>query len=184
MPFIERCSFLLIVCGLGACSDSEPYWAVQHAEVTISEESISGYQTWEFYSKKWRRNKAEKFHICARVQVVEGELVESIAGCEDCDSVYKISLEELETDCDDEVGTHRSFESASHYGLGPLNGELDEQNEHSQADLEWYISWDSEELQPMGYAWPADSEADAGLDTGVDSDSANWVLWPGYAWQL
>jgi hypothetical protein len=156
---------------------------VQHAEVTISDDGISGYQTWEFYSKRWRRNKAEKFHICARVQALEGTLVEPMQGCQDCDAVYEISLAELETDCEYEVGTKKSFSAVSHFGLGPLSGELDEQNTHDEAELGWFISWDSQLLEPMGYAWTVEGE-DEGGDTGVSETVESMVFWPGYAWKL
>ena len=166
------------------CHSDEPVWALQHAEVTLSGDSLIGYQTWEFYSKKWGRSQNEKFHVCARVQVVEGSLAESMKGCQDCDAVYDISLTELETDCDGDVGTSNSFRSASHFGLGPIEGELSEENPHEAAEQGWYVSWDSVELEAVGYAWPSEGEQSSG-DTGIiEEGSETLVLWPGYAWQL
>ena len=53
---------------------------VPNAIALCTDDSVIGYQTWEFYSKKWGRSQNEKFHICARVQVVEGSLSEAMKG--------------------------------------------------------------------------------------------------------
>ena len=179
-----RAMGLGLMVSMGACSSPEPYWAVQHAEVTLTGDTMTGYQTWEFYSKRWRRNKNEKFHICARVQVIEGVATEALAGCRDCDLVYKVTTTELEADCEEGVGEGRSFAAATHYGLGPLTEELSEQNTFDDVSHGWWVSWDAQSLEPLGYAWSEESGA-AALDSGdLEASSEIFVLWPGYAWQL
>ena len=166
------------------CGGPAPYWAVQHAEVTFEGDRIFGFQTWEFYSKRWRRNQSDQFHVCARVQQVEGTQVDPMSGCRECDSVYEITLTELESDCVDEIGSDYSYAGSTHYGLGPLTPELDKQNTHDGADLGWYVSWDGQTLEPLGYAWSEAVELESS-DTGTVSEPVErLVLWPGYAWQL
>ena len=173
---------MVLLSGLAACGEPEPYWAVQHAEVTMDGDSFTGHQTWEFYSKRWRRNQTEDHHICARIQVIDGSLTDSMEGCKTCDAVYSISMSELETDCEHEVGTKKSFASASHFALGPLTGELEDQDIYD-AEQGWYVSWDSTVLEPLGYAW-AGEDSSEGSDTGDVQTVESLILWPGYAWKL
>ena len=173
----------LIACG---CQNPEAHWAVQHAEVFRGDDTLSGYQTWEFYSRPWRRNHDEKHHICARVQAIEGVRVDSFLGCEGCDEVYALTVTEFSTDCEGDIATQHAFEATTHFGLGTASEELLEYSPDEEIEFGWYVSWDSVELQELGYAWPNEVDNESS-DTG-NSDpfttGDGLVLWPGYAWEL
>lgn len=170
---------------LGACGKKdEAAWALQHATLEVGAEGVTGYQVWEFYSRRWEKERDAKFHVCARVQAVSGPAVEPLAECADCETVFQVRAEEVETDCEGELATRAGFAAMTHFAFGPLPGDLDGDDPYPGWSNGWYQSWDGESLDLMGYAW---NEL---LDLGEDPQVVGWVegerfvLWPAQAWEL
>ena len=174
--------------GLGACGPAdEPAWAFQHGSLVVSDsgEAIEGFQVWEMYAQRWRKKKKEKFHICARVQTVQGEQTSDLEGCAGCLATFVIETEELESDCGKgQGGAEDGFTGMGHFAFGALPKELRDSAPYPGQTMAWYVSWDTRNAELLGYAW------NERLDMGEMVSDAGWVagesyvLWPAYAWEL
>ena len=93
---IFSCAFLLSACsGQGGV----PAFAVPHGSLSTSPDAVEGYAVWEFFSKRWRRKRADKHHVCAEVHEVAGTAVELDSSCAGCSFMYSLDVLALESDC-------------------------------------------------------------------------------------
>jgi len=165
------------------CARDEARWALQHATIdsAASAEAFSGYQVWELFSKRWRKKRKEKFHICARVQEIAGEATGELSGCDGCTETFELTVANLESDCDAEQA---SVSVPTHFGFGTVPEDLREDSPYPGQTLGWYVSFDGQSAEILGYAW------NEGLDLGEVVDDPGWtgdqryILWPAYAWEL
>ena len=169
---------------MGCGKAKDPAWALQHGTLEVQADGAVGYQVWEFFSKRWRKKRDEKFHICSRVQDLTAPAADPIDGCDDCEVFYSVRAEELETDCDSDAATKAGFGAMTHMAFGPLPSEFDGDDPYPGSSLGWYQSWDGQTVELMGYAW--NEVLDEGEDPAVEgwSEGERFVLWPAYAWEL
>lgn len=176
----------IVVAGmLGGCKASdEAAWALQHASVTATADGLTGYQVWEFYGVRWKKKRAEKHHLCARVQSLEGQGVSrGLEGCPDC-VVIAVDVQELESDCDGPEASLPGFSGPMFYAFGEVDTSNADADPHPGTSLGWYSSWDGQVAEPLGWAWP---EA---IDQPGEEYEPGWVseqrytLWPGSVWEL
>lgn len=170
---------------IGGCKSGEPAWAVHHLSVTPERGgAISGTQTWEFFNKKWAKNRAERSYLCARAQTVAGEESEELPGCTDCEAAYLLIVTDLESDCEDSVGTDPGFDSSLPVAFGAVPEEFSDLDPWPGRSLGWYLSEDGVSYQPWGFAYVE------GLDFGGDRGLPGWIegqtytLWPAVALEL
>ena len=114
------------------------FWGFQHASLTVSGEHIRGYQIWELYGEKWERKQKEKHHICSVVQTLTGlETAAELEGCLDCQAVYEVELELLESDCELSVSERSDLAGMTRFGVGALPAELEDGEPYPGATLGW-----------------------------------------------
>lgn len=172
---------LLLPLALSACADQTPAWALQHGTLDTLDGAIDGYQVWEVYRDKWTRKRGERHHLCAVVQTLEGEEVTTLPGCVGCARSFAVRTELLETDCAAAPG---GLDGVTHFSFGPVPNELQADEPHPGATLGWYVSFDGEAVEPMGFAWNAAlDEGEQPEQTGF-VDGERFVFWPAWAWDL
>lgn len=178
---------LLILASLGlvgCASDETPAWAVQHGFIEVGQASVSGYQIWEIFERRWRKDQDDKHHLCAIVQTFEGRLVQDLDGCTSCEASYELDIELLESDCAPGIAGTGAYDGVWGYAIGGIPASEAAADPHPGSSLGWYLSWDGQTSEFMGFAWP---EA---LGTPEDQGVRGWVpgeryvLEPAYAWQL
>ena len=181
---ISTLSVPYVLSALIGCGSADPDWAVHHLSVTPDRDGISGTQTWEFFSKKWAKNRSEKSHICSRAQLVAGEESEELEGCLGCEAAYVLIVEDLETDCEDSVGTDPGFDSSLPIAFGNVPEEFSDLDPWPGRSLGWYLSEDGATYQPWGFAYVEglDYEGDRGLPGWIDGQT--YTLWPAVALDL
>jgi hypothetical protein len=155
------------------------FWGFQHASLTVSGQGVTGYQLWELYAERWERKQKEKFHVCSVVQTLSGvEVSDELEGCLNCEAVYEVRLELLESDCEEAVSGRPDLAGMTRLAVGALPTELEEDSPYPGATLGWYQSWDGTTASLHGYAW-RDPEP-----TAPEWGDGAFTLWPAYAWQL
>lgn len=184
-PLVRRALPGLLAVALPGCGgEAVPRWAVQHATVDVSTSGLQGYQVWELFGKKWKRKQAEKHHLCGLVQTVDGDLQGALDGCEGCEASYALRIEELESDCDPAWVSGDTYDGVRGYAFGDVPADQAGLDPYPGRSLGWYLSWDGETAEFMGFAW---SEA---IETGDGPPAQGWapgeryVLEPAYAWEL
>lgn len=176
---------LAALCG---CSTTDaPAWALQHAQVTVSADSgtITGYQTWEFYSEKWADDRSKDEHLCARVQNITGEAEPVLPdGCPACIASYALTVEELETDCSGSVAGDDSYAGVTRYAIGAVDSSVQDLDPYPGDSMGWYVSWSTDDVEALGFAYAET------LDEGEEAEAPGWVagltytFWPGFVWDL
>lgn len=165
----------LSLLALAACAPAEttPAWAVQHGSLLVSEDGagLTGYQVWDFFSAGWEKNGDASSHVCARVQTLSGFLESTMPSeCDDCLASYALTVEELQTDCDDPVDEAEDFGGLSRLAVGDLPSDLTDGDPYPGESLGWYASWGGEsDVAPFGYLW---NEA---LDLGERPSEDGWA---------
>ena len=173
--------FLTLLPLLAACGGQGDavFWGFQHATVTVSGESLTGYQVWEMYSERWERKQKEKFHVCSVVHTFSGtEADTSLEGCQACEVSYAVAFELMESDCDPSTAEREDLVGMTRLAIGAVSADLQEESPYPEASLGWYQSWDDVTATEHGYAWREPDPTDASWEDGV------YVLWPAYAWQM
>ncbi len=173
--------------GLQGCGQpDEAAWAFQHGTLVVSEsgDAFEGFQVWEMYAKRWRKKKKEKFHICARVQTVQGEQTDDLEGCAGCLSTFVVATEELESDCGNGQGRGEGFTGIGHFAFGALPKELRDGAPYPGQTMAWYVSWDTQNAELLGYAWNERLDMGEPVDDSALVAGESYVLWPAYAWEL
>lgn len=166
-----------------ACASDKIAWAVNHASVIPEENGLSGTQTWEFFTEGWTPDSGDKHFACARVQTITG-VVSSAPECADCDVVYTMSFDELQTDCEGDEADDPSYRALVSFGIGDTAPDFDTDDPHPDKSLGWYVSVDGVTIDAFGWAWDEalDFEGDPG-PPGWQSGTA-YTLWPAVAWEL
>ena len=166
-----------------ACGGDTPAWAVQHASVTPSATGLSGIQTWEFFNDAWTPTSGDDAYICARAQTLTGT-VTTIASCTDCREVYTITVEELDSDCDDGTIRDEGFAGPDGYAITEVPDSLVDSDPYPGDSFGWQVVYGAETLTPLGWAYAEtlDTTGEAGAP-GWTNDRA-YTLWPGVAWEL
>jgi len=169
---IFSCAFLLSACsGQGGV----PAFAVPHGSLSTSPDAVEGYAVWEFFSKRWRRKRADKHHVCAEVHEVAGTAVELDSSCAGCSFMYSLDVLALESDCT----TDRSdYGIPAGFAFGDVPRSLASDDPQPGVSYGWYVSWEGEDWEPMGFAVP---ENDNVSDWGDDS---RWELNSAWVWDL
>lgn len=173
---------------LAACAPADvPAWALQHASVTVSPDgaTISGTQTWEFYSARWEEGRDQDDHICARAQTITGEALASLPdGCPGCIGAFSMMVEELDTDCTGEVATDPSYAGTTLYAIGSVDRSVESLDPYPGDSMGWFVAWSTEDVEPLGFAY------NDALDAGEEPEAPGWVvgltyvLWPAFVWDL
>jgi hypothetical protein len=172
--------------GLAGCSRGDAAYVVQHAEVDVAADgSLSGYQVWEFYTRAWKRSRADDHHLCARVQALAGAVSADPAGCEGCVASYAVTTTEVESDCDTALAGQASYAAVNLLAIGEVPAEIEGEDPYPGRSLGWYQSFDGQSAEPMGFAWNNDlgTGADGGVPPGWNTGT-RYVLWPAWAWEL
>ena len=171
---------LLIACGEQGDAVA---WALQHATVTSTEDSLTGYQVWEFFSSRWEQSRDEKHHVCSLVQALSGEPAAVLSGCPGCTASFAITAVLLESDCDDGITADPDFAALTHFAFGAVPAELDSLDPYAGQSLGWFVSWDGQEVEPQGFAWA--SVIESGEESSAEITSGEpFTLWPATAWEL
>ncbi|RME20924.1 MAG: hypothetical protein D6798_19300 [Deltaproteobacteria bacterium] len=155
-------------------------WAVQHATVDVSSSGVSGYQVWEIFDRRWDDRQNSRHHLCAVVQQVEGGLVADFEGCDGCEASYELEVDLLETDCPADTVDPSVFSGVRGYGFGEVPSELRDADPDPGRSVGWYVSWDGQQAEALGFATPEDDTVDA---TGWQVDT-RYELVPAVAWEL
>ena len=167
---------LFIACG---GQGDAAFWGFQHASVTVSGDDLEGYQIWELYAERWQRKQKEKHHICSLVQTLTGTATEPVLeGCLDCEAVYAVSVDFLETDCDEDIASRADLAGMTRLAIGAVSDELEVDSPQPGVSLGWYQSFDNTTATPHGYAWQDPEPVEAVWTDGT------YTLWPAYAWEL
>ncbi len=169
-----------------ACASEEAVYAVQHLSVIPSASGLTGTQTWEFFGAGWAEDRSAEHHRCARAQTVTGTLTVPLTGCEGCVASYTIEVAELETDCEGELATSRSYSQVLlNFGVGDVPDDLADIDPYPGRAIGGYLSYDAgTTVEPYGWAY------DEALDWSGELGAGGWVpdqtytLWPAYAWDL
>ncbi len=171
--------------GLVGCQGGDaPRWAVQHGSLELTTDGFQGYQVWELFSARWKKDGDERTHLCAVVQRMEGKLTSALDGCEGCQGSYEVTVEPLETDCPEGSVAEGSFESSHILAVGRVPAAIADQDPHPGRSLGWYQGWGEAEAQAMGFVLPE------GVGTANDPGVQGWIpgerydLEPVYAWEL
>jgi hypothetical protein len=169
-----------------ACASDEPAYAVQHLSVVPTASGLTGTQTWEFFDAGWAEDRGAGHFLCARSQTVSAELTAAPEGCTGCLAAYLLTVAELETTCDGDISTSRSYSDVLvHLGVGEVPEQLLEADPWPGRSFGWYLSYDAGvTVEPYGWAY------DEALDHDGELGPAGWVvgevytLWPAFAWDL
>ncbi len=173
-------SFALLL----GCAPASASWAVQAATVTAGQTGLSGEQAWSFFAKDWGRAKGDGAFVCARSQAVDGTTSAPLPGCAACTAAYRLTVTEIESDCDADLAGDPSYTLPVAIAIGPVDASLTDIDPHPDQSLGWYASFDGVKLEPYGLAW------DAALDSGGNAGPPGWnpgqtyTLWPAFAWDL
>jgi len=168
----------------GCGGEAAPHWAVEHGTVDVASASIDGYQVWEFFGRKWNRKRSDKQHICSLVQDLSGTLVSDLDGCQGCVATYRVQVSELESDCASGVADEPDYGGVRYLAVGDVPTEQRDLDPYPGRTLGWYLSWDGQVSEFMGFAWQED------VGTADDPHVQGWspgeryILDPVYAWQL
>lgn len=172
----------LAVTGCGG--EASPFWAVQHGSLELSNDGFEGYQVWELFSKQWRKDGEEKYHLCVVVQRIEGSLSSTEEGCEGCLGSYTVEVEQLETDCPDGMVDSTSFGGPRAMAVGRVPPSLSDLDPAPGRSMGWYTRWEPGPVEPMGFVIPEGSGSanDQGVQGWVPGE--RYELEPAYAWEL
>ena len=91
-------TFTSAACG-GIDEDAPIAWALNFADVTVSEDGISGNHTWSFYKEGWEKKMETEALACEVLQSVEGTPI-TVDGCT---AAYHIDLVTIESDCPETI---------------------------------------------------------------------------------
>ncbi|MCB9792955.1 MAG: hypothetical protein H6741_09530 [Alphaproteobacteria bacterium] len=175
---------MLLLLSLMACAPEllgPAAWAVNEASLTPSSTGLQGVQVWTLYADGWERRQTDDYLQCTLVQDVEGSVMAAVDGCLRCAGMYEVRLREVDSDCEDSVLEGVDLSGLQAIGVGEPSPELEEDNPRPDIALGWYLSFDREQAEAHGWAWPEDGEAAAGdgWRSGV-----TYTFEPGYAWNL
>lgn len=171
----------------GCAKDQAPAWALQHGTLSVSEDgaTISGVQVWEFFTNRWRRSLDEDAHVCARLQSFTGaaSAVDDNL-CLDCEALFNLEVEDVETDCSGSVGEADAFLGPSRLAVGSVPPGLSEDDPYPGDSLGWYADWGDGELSPTGFLWSEALELDESRPPIGWTEGERYVFWPDLAWRL
>jgi hypothetical protein len=173
-----------LLLALLACASDDPTWAVQHASVIPAETGLTGTQTWEFFDAGWAHSGSADAFVCARAQIVDGDVASALPGCDGCVVSYSLGLTELESDCAAPLDGDEAYGTPKAMAIGVVPDDLTDLDPYPGRSLGWYVSVDGVELAPFGFAY------DEALEWGGTLGAPGWVtgqtytLWPAYAWDL
>lgn len=174
----------LLLAATGCGGEAAPRWAVQHGTLDVGADGVEGYQVWEFFARKWQSKHDEKHHICTLVQQVDGDLAGDLDGCLGCVASYTVTLTELESDCAPEVVSGGSYGDMRAMAFGQVADDIAADDPFPGRSLGWYVTWDGQQAQSMGFAWHEDTgERDDPQVVGW-APGERYVLEPAYAWEL
>jgi len=164
-----------------ACSSDTPSWAVNHLSLIPSSRGIDGTQTWEFFDSAWGHNRSEKHFLCARAQTIEGSVAALPSNCPGCVAAYDLLATDLETDCDNEMGTENGFTATLHIAIGDPPEDLADLDPHPGDSMGWYLASGKDELQPWGFVYEEvlDYDGTQGLPGWVTQQI--YTFWPAVA---
>lgn len=168
----------------GCGGAATPRWAVQHGTVDVQSASVDGYQVWEFFSKKWKRKRKEKRHICSLLQQMSGDLVSDLDGCLDCIATYQLTVTDLETDCEADVVGNGGFGGVRYLAVGAVPDDQAQEDPYPGRSMGWYLSWDGQIADFMGFVYHEDLDLDGTAPVAGWSPSERYVLDPVFAWEL
>ena len=174
----------LVVAATGCGGEAAPRWAVQHGTIDVGSDGIEGYQVWEFFGRKWKKKRDEKHHVCALVQTVDGALVTELDGCLGCVATYQVSVADLETDCAASVVGDDGFGGVRYLAVGEVPADEASLDPFPGRSLGWYLSWDGEVAEYMGFAYHEDLDDQGAAPVSGWSPGERYVLEPAYAWEL
>lgn len=160
-------------------------WALTYASVEPSATALAGLQVWNLYAVRWDRKQNDRYYLCRVVQEIEGDVLPPLEGCETCRASYSVEITATELDgCTEDQVADLVLDGVRAYGIGALPADLQPDIPYPTVELGWYLSFDAEVAEPMGYAYPQ------ALDQGDPTAPSGWQsgevysLTPAYAWEL
>lgn len=155
----------------------DPVWLEPTAD------GVHGFQTWEFFSKRWSKNFKDRHYICSIVVELQGEERAPDATCSGCTRAWEIYPTVLETDCDATMASDTSYLALRGLALAPVDTELREDDPYpgqSQGGVADYgAGW-----EPHGWAYPESLDASGAAESVAWDGEQPFVLWPAYVWDL
>ncbi len=159
----------------------EAAWVVQHGSIVPGESGMEGTQTWEFFDASWSPDAGDQGYLCARSQTVVGTLSGSTA-CPSCRAVWALQVEELGTDCPDDLAQSEDFGGPALYALGDVAEALLPDAPWPGEGFGWSVGFADGELVDVGYAYAEALDAGDAAPPGLALGEV-YTLWPGAAWQ-
>jgi hypothetical protein len=169
---------------LMACSSDKAAYAVNVMSVQPDQKGLSGTQTWQFFNSAWARHRLAKNFLCARAQEITGIVIPPPSGCSGCDNAYKLTAEDIDSDCATDEATNPGYKATLYIAIGKVSSDISDMDPHSGESLGWYLSTDGEDYEPWGFAY--DERLDKGEDPGVViwSSDGTYTLMPAVALEL
>jgi hypothetical protein len=116
------------------------------------------------------------------LQTLEGIPDPAIAGCPDCQDKVRVTVRNLETDCEPEWVEDASFTAPTAMAVGPADPDMADRAPHPDS-MGWYQAFGDEELAFQGHATSEDAELGREGPDGW-APEAWYTLWPSFAWSL
>jgi len=169
-----------------ACGSSDVAWALDTMSVVPTSTGLSGTHTWHFFSSRWGDAKGDAAFVCARAQTFTATVTSpaQYEGCAGCTVSYRLTYEEMDSDCADDLATDPVYAIPTDLAIGDVPEDLASVDPNPDRSLGWYAVMEGVRLDPYGFAW------DDALDWGGDAGPRGWnqgqayTLWPAYAWDL
>jgi len=178
--------FLPLLLLSGACSgeiDEEATiaWALNYADVTVGETSITGTHTWSFYKEGWESSRDLDALACSVVQAIEGESTD----IEGCVAAYTISLSTLDSDCPEGVTNDPMLtERITSFCVDALSDDASAQSPWPDESMGWsLVIGKGKNSIEHGYVYATSLEQGDQAPDGWQVGE-NYLFWPTWAWTL
>ncbi len=174
---------LLLACTSAPSGTGPPSWGLQYASVSPGDDGAwRGHSVWTFYEEGWSQEPSADWHLCSLLQTLEGVPDPAIAGCPDCQDKVRVTVRNLETDCEPDWVEDASFTAPTAMAVGPADPDMADRAPHPDS-MGWYQAFGDEELAFQGHATSEDAELGREGPDGW-APEAWYTLWPSFAWSL
>ena len=168
-------------CSTEIDQDAPIAWALNYAEVTVGEESITGNHTWSFYKEGWEKSRDLDALACSVLQEIEGEST-TIDGC---DAAYTIVLTTIASDCPDGITNDLMLtERIASFCVDALSKDAQAQSPWPEDSMGWsLLIGNGTNRVEHGYVYATSLEQGEAAPDGWQVGE-NYLFWPTWAWTL